>query len=143
MALLDMSLPLQNALTSSAFKIVRRQETVSTLTGRPIVTTTTINAAGVVTQDGNGLDRMADYDAGKRTIMVVTKAKIFWNVKGYKPDVVMWDGTAYVVRGLDNYSAYGAGFVQAMCSSIDHTETPISELGSQSGQIPPILPIII
>lgn len=42
----------------------------------------------------------------------------------FQPDLIIWNGDPYVVNKVQDYSHYGAGWVQADCSSEAATERP-------------------
>lgn len=41
-----------------------------------------------------------------------------------QPDEVIWHGSTYVVRLIDDYAGYGRGFVHAIAVSIDAVDPP-------------------
>jgi len=114
------------------FQVVRRVETISQ-EGRSVVSTTRINATGVVdAASPNDLQRLGDMQFVDGAISIVTKFKLFdasqqvQNGKNtsYQPDLVFWAGAYYLVRTLENYSRYGIGWVQAICIEQTYVATP-------------------
>ncbi|OWT69215.1 MULTISPECIES: hypothetical protein [unclassified Achromobacter] len=74
---------------------------------------------GVVTSDsGDILERMATGSRVKGSILVCTKFRLVESAPGIDADVVTWDGSRYTVTNVNNYSRYGAGFVEAYCTLI-------------------------
>lgn len=107
---------------TDVFDVVRRAETVVAGTGRSSVPTPQTFAAvsGVVASAGrNDLERLEESDRIGRNIVIVTNFALRGPSKDgatrYKPDLVNWRGSAYVVKSLDPYPQFGAGFVQAIC----------------------------
>jgi hypothetical protein len=54
----------------------------------------------------------------------VTKFRLQGPSLGFQPDTVIWRGNEFIVRAIDDYSAYGAGFVQALASSVEVLDRP-------------------
>ena len=123
MALLDMSDALLDPMFLDTFKVLRRQETIDD-TGRSAVVTRTFNPVyGTVTMNSpSDLDRSSDYQIATRTLTVVLKFQLQTEVTGFQPDIVVWRGDNYLVRHVDYYPQFGAGFYQAECTSMDKTD---------------------
>lgn len=107
------------------FDVVRRKEVIDA-NGRSTVPNpvTTTNVSGVVTAASkNDLDRLEDSDRMGRNIVVITPFALRGASKDgadvYKPDLVNWRGSSYVVKALDPYPQFGPGFVQAICGSVN------------------------
>lgn len=74
---------------------------------------------GVVTSDsGDILTRMETGSRVKGSILVCTKFRLVESAPGVDADIVTWDGSRYTVTTVNNYSRYGAGFVEAYCDLI-------------------------
>lgn len=58
------------------------------------------------------------------SIEVHTKFMIQEPSPGVAPDRVIWNGTLFQVTKVLNHSRYGAGFVQANCTSVDFLDQP-------------------
>ena len=127
MALLDMSDALLDPMFLDAFKVLRRQEAIDD-NGRSVTTTKTFNPVyGTVTMSSpSDLDRAADYQMATRT--VVLKFQLQTEVTGFQPDVIVWRGDNYLVRHVDYYPQFGAGFYQAECTSMDKTDVNPSKV---------------
>lgn len=107
------------------FTVLRRLEVVDN-SGVPTWTWETFpEIIGSVTPTSDqSLVREEAYQVQAKTISVTTQFKLRGaakNIPGskYQPDIVVWNDDYYMVRSIDDYSKYGAGFVQAECSSID------------------------
>lgn len=77
------------------------------------------------------LERLDDNDRAGRHISIITRFPLRGPARqageaDSKPDLVEWQGDQYLVKALDPYPQYGAGFVQAIAGSIDAIEVPIS-----------------
>ena len=109
---------------SDRFDVIRRAEAISQ-TGRSVTTQVTATAQGTIYSTGdNSLQRQADYQASKRTITVVTPYRLQMNSPGFQPDWILYRGNQYVVSNIEDFSAFGAGFVVAECSSILADDAP-------------------
>lgn len=87
----------------------RRTETVDA-DGFGQAATATLPFSGVVTSEsGRNLQRTPEATRTFAGIMIHTKTNL---IEG---DEVAWRGAAYIVRTVDDYSTYGAGFVAAIC----------------------------
>lgn len=108
--------------------VIRRSQTVNNYGEAVIGEEWFRGVVAVVTIGGDtGLRREADQQHQGRTLSVVTKfslrgpaeARASADADGqFQPDLIVWQGGRYVVTGLDPYPNYGAGFVQAICSSM-------------------------
>jgi hypothetical protein len=117
------------AVAGEEFVVIRRQETV-TGQGQSSVQAFNYPAAGSVQPEGaNDLEREADYDSSVRSIEVITPfrlrlATVDRDGKQFKPDIVSWKGNNYVVITVEDYSQFGRGLVQALCTSEDFVDEP-------------------
>ena len=83
----------------------------------------TWNFYGTVTsKGGKRLNRNSVGQFESQTIFVVTLFPLTTgtNMTGVTidADVVTWNGLTYTVTSIDDYSRYGAGFIQATCELI-------------------------
>lgn len=126
---MDMSDALSDPDMLDRFDVVRRPETVDPTTGKSATSTTTFEKVrGVVsTAHGNDLERLDDADRMGRNISIVTQFALRGPSKEgsqvFKPDLIIWRGTTYVVKTLDPYPQFGPGFVQAIAGSIGVVDT--------------------
>jgi hypothetical protein len=42
----------------------------------------------------------------------------------FQPDLVVWHGDSFLVKHVEDWSAFGPGFILAVCISIDVVDTP-------------------
>lgn len=75
--------------------------------------------SGVVTQ-GNGdiMKRQPDGSRIAGSILIITKFNLTDGLAGRDADIVQWNGRRYTVSAVNNYTTYGAGFVEAVCDLI-------------------------
>lgn len=137
MPLLDVTEVLADAYLADVFTVQRRVETIGTNGRSTLAQQTFNNVVGVITMASpTELDRLAsqpDFQVASRTISVVTRFPLRMAVKGEQPDVVVWLGTTYLVAACDGYPQFGAGFYQALCTSMDRADVPMD---SASAMIP-------
>jgi hypothetical protein len=92
----------------------------------------TILARGYVgPADSNDLQRLPDYQAMSKTLNVITQTRLIGpsNVGSAStaPDIIIWpanNGDRFVVADLQDFSRFGAGFVDALCVSQSHLDKP-------------------
>lgn len=116
------------------FAVVRRKETVSEATGRSVLAEVWFpRVFGNVNQASpNDLERLGDFQYQGGAISIVCKFKLYDEasnlvdgvVQGYQPDLILWAGSYYIVKTLENYSRYGPGFVQAICVEFTYVGSP-------------------
>ncbi len=121
-------------IAADPFLVIRRIETVNAYGEAGNKPPERIDAFGAVYPTGsNSLVREDAYSTGLNTIKVVTQFKLRGPSKEatnrgtdvpYKPDIILWKGSHYVVVSLNDYSQYGAGFVEAECMSTDYIDPP-------------------
>ena len=123
MALLDVSSILLDPDFVDTFDVIRRAQSFDAH-GRSVLTNQTFGkVSGVVTANSpSDLDRREDYQSMTRSISVVCQFHLRGETTGYTPDLVVWRGDNYLVKHVDSYPQFGAGFFQAECSSIDKTD---------------------
>lgn len=81
---------------------------------------------GVVTAASpTDLERLDDNQRMGRNLSVVTKFRLRGPATGYQPDIVLWYGNDYVVKDVQPYPQYGAGFIQAIVGSMDSMDNPL------------------
>jgi hypothetical protein len=133
MAFLDISDVLLDPSFTDTFQVQRRLETVD-INGRSTTRTSTSNTFGVVTAASpNDLSRLPDADVYHRVLSVVTQFKLRGETadgsgSNWKPDLIVWRGNSYIVKEVDLYPQFGAGFVQAICASEDLVDMPATEV---------------
>lgn len=121
------SLLVDPSIAGEPFTIVRRQQTIDSF-GTLQVQTTRISAVGSIGPvSPDQLNRLADQQFQSKTLSIVTAARLYGQAKAvdgtqYQPDLILWKGNYYIVQTLDDYTQFGAGMVQAICTSIDYTD---------------------
>ena len=119
MALLDVTSVLTDPDFVSEFTVERRIETVDNH-GRSVQTIEKFSAIGVVTASSpNELERPEEYEKFGRAITVVTKSKLRGAIKNYQPDIIVWLGNRFVVKAIDLYPQFGAGFYQIEAEALE------------------------
>ena len=126
MALLDLSSLLIDPDLVDKFNVERRQEFVDNKGRGGILPTMFYGIIGVVGPiSPSELDRRDDYQLMRRSLEVITKFRLQGEVNGYQPDIIYWRGDRYLVRSVDNFPQFGAGFFRVECTSIDKTESQL------------------
>lgn len=125
------SLDVSEVLTSPEFMdtvdVIRRSQ-VTNQFGEPVITSTKITISAVVTNAGpNDLKRLPEAQLFDSVISVITQFRLRGVSKdktgaSFQPDLVVWDGATYIVSTLDNYSRFGAGFMESLCTETDYVE---------------------
>lgn len=129
MPLLDVSEILLDPDFYSVFKVIRRLEVVSSA-GRAQFTPYSWQAIGnVQTVGDNSLVREEAYSMQQKTIKVYTKFRLRGvsvqiNGKTWQPDLVFWRGEYFLVKTVEDFSEYGAGFVESECTSFVYVGPP-------------------
>ena len=124
MPFIDLSfVTMEPALSGIPFLVRRRREVVNDL-GRPVQTFDVFEAVGGVYPTGsNTLKRDPERDFSERGITIVTRARLQLDAPGgYKPDLVEWPISSnnwWLVNFINDYSQYGAGFIEAQCILFD------------------------
>lgn len=130
MTWMDMSDALLEPAFQSSFDVQRRADDVDVHGRTQISWTTTPGVPGVVYPSGkNDLERLPDYQRAGKTISVITKFRLQGPSQDLQPDYVIWPsqtGDPYVVAHLEDYSQYGAGFILAICSTVELLPQPPS-----------------
>lgn len=125
MPMLDVSWVVLDPMLADVFTVIRRTETVDS-TGRPVIGSTSFpDQLGVITQEApNALQRADDAETVPRVITVSSKFNLRGASLGYQPDLVIWNGTTYLVKQVLPYSRFGSGFYEATASSMTTMDVP-------------------
>lgn len=126
-------------IAGSAFQVQRRRQVVNRF-GETVTRTTLLDGVGAVYPSGdNSLVRQADYEVQANTITVVTTFRLQGAAAvgstNYLPDLVIWNGNPYLVSTVNDFSQYGAGFIEAECSSQSMVDNPSPGLPPLYGQL--------
>ena len=111
---------------SDTFEVLRRPEVISEH-GRAYIRRGDAPqiAVGTIYPTGdNSLVRQEDYQTGAKTITVVTPFRLRTASEGFQPDYLMYRSTMYIVKKVNDWSPYGAGFIEAECSSVLSQDAP-------------------
>jgi galactose-6-phosphate isomerase len=120
---------LGSAIAGETFVVQRRQETV-TQQGKSTIKTFNLPAVGSIQPEGdNEMIRETDFDTQSNSIEVITPfrlrgASVDAAGKEFKADIVLWNGNSYVVKTVNDYTAFGRGWVLAQCTSEDFVDQP-------------------
>lgn len=128
MPLLDVSFMTSDPMLADVFAVTRRTDVVDDK-GRTSPTTVEVfpNITGVVTQqDPADLMRRDDGQMVPRMILVCSTFLFRGATTGYQPDVITWNGTAYTVKQVMNYSRFGGGTVEVVAESMQAMDNPQS-----------------
>lgn len=142
-------------IAGEAFDVIRRRQIMGS-NGVTTVQNTYYRAqrGSIGPAGASVLERLADQQFAGKALDVITQFRLRGpakEVQGYsfQPDLVIWKGDYYIVQSVSDFSQYGAGFVQAVVTSIDYvdqapdanTAQSISKDFTQpqmSDQIPPV-----
>lgn len=138
MAQLDVSEAINTPEFSDEYKVIRRRESVN-IHGRASDQQTLHTMFAVITAGpSNDVERLEDGQRARKTITVVTNFRLRGpaEVKGtkWRPDAVPYHGDIFQVMRIDDYTAFGPGFVQAELETIDIIQSPPPEGTSALGQ---------
>lgn len=129
MPTLDVTEVLDDPDIADTFTVTRRVQTVSSL-GRTVVTPTVVaGVVGVVCAAGpNDLQRLPEDQRMGKVISIVTRYKLrgpaLSGSTEYQPDLVIWNGSTFIVKWVDDYSRFASGFIQALAGSLQNVDPP-------------------
>lgn len=134
MALLDVSEVLTDPDFCDTFPVKRRSEVMGN-NGRMSVDTKDMEGVGVVcVASPSDLRRLPEDQRTGRAISVVTQFRLRASAPDYQPDLVGWQGDFYVVSDIQPYTHFGAGFVQAICTSMSaQDQAPVEDSSDEPG----------
>jgi hypothetical protein len=128
MARLDPTRALSSPYLAQRFTVIRRPATVSTTGKVQIGPTERLDAIGVITfPSAARLQREDAYQIQGKAISIVTKTRLYGAMRDragqqYQPDVILWRGDHYQVVSVDDWTNFGAGFVNALAASTDYVD---------------------
>lgn len=133
MPFLDVSWVVQDPMFADTFSVQKREDVVGS-NGRttPTVVETIDGVVGVVTQqDPAFLMRKDDAQIVPRRIFIATTYTLRGVSKDspplptpYQPDLVVWNGTTYVVTEVMSYQRFGGSLTEAIAESITAVDVP-------------------
>jgi hypothetical protein len=147
--LLDVSFAVCSPMLADSFTVLRRTQTVNNFGIGSVASQTITPVYGVVAPSTeNDLERFPDLEVQSKAITVITSfalrgeaevAGVRYNAGGYnqggyggseaisfQPDIVVWNNDNFLVRALEDWSQYAAGFILAICTSTDLVDQPPS-----------------
>lgn len=128
MPLLDVSFMTSDPMLADTFTVTRRTDVVDDKGRTTPTTVATFNdVVGVVTQqDPADLMRRDDGQMVPRMIFVASTFLFRGATAGFQPDIITWNGTAYTIKHVMNYSRFGAGTVEVIAESGNAMDAPQS-----------------
>lgn len=109
---------LDPAFCDSTLQCLRRSEAVSA-GGISQLSSETLGFAGVVVSDrGDQLNRDAAAERLTGSISIITKFRLRQAGISVTPDLVSYNGRQYTVTNVNDYTSYGAGFIEAVCDLV-------------------------
>ncbi len=126
MALLNPSVVLSSPLLASRFA-VRRRAAVVDMHGRSKTSDQIIpRLGGIVAASGNNSqERGDDATTSSTTYTVITRFALRKAARGVAPDVVLFRGMELLVIDVADYLNFGAGWVEATCTSDRIEDRPV------------------
>jgi hypothetical protein len=108
--------------------VVLRRSVSITSKGRTQVTEVPMSASAVVTAASpDDLARLPDSEYMNKAVSIYSQFRLRGPSRDEAgnetmPDEILWHGSRYVVRALDDFSGYGHGFVSAVAVSVDSVD---------------------
>lgn len=131
---MDMSSVLANAYFTDTVTVIRRMQVMNSKgEASPLIMGTYDDIVSVVVPTGsNSLARNEAYENQSKAIQVITEFRLRGASKdaahlNWLPDLVQWDGNTYIVKDLNDFSAFGAGFMAADCVLFNYNPKPAPE----------------
>jgi hypothetical protein len=129
MVMLDVSFAVTSAYLADSFSVLRRTQTVNGFGIASVASQTITPVYGVVAPSNeNDLNRFPDLEVQSKAITVITSFALRGEAETegteFAPDIVVWNNDNFLVRALDDWSQYAAGFILAICTSIDLVDQP-------------------
>ncbi len=130
MPLINVIPAITSPMLVDSFSVNRRQQFVDNFGYASTTSVVTPNVGGVVyPSNENELRRIPDLQVNDKAVTVITRFALrseSETVDGteYQPDIVIWQGDNFVVRKIEDWGSYAAGFFLAICTSIDLVDRP-------------------
>lgn len=119
MATIDVSELLSDPDFESSFEVIRSIETVGS-DGRAVFTTTDFDACGVIQPaSGRSLQLLPDSVRIEGAIQIWTQQTLHMNDGDHSADIIKWQHRHYIVSNIQDFSNYGEGYLQAVCTLHD------------------------
>jgi hypothetical protein len=104
------------------FTIIRRVQHVNQYGRVEIVEGRWTGVGVVVASSPNDLQRLPEMQYFNKAVTIYTQWKLQGPAPNMQPDEIIWHGSQYLVRSLEDYSGYGRGFISCVCLSIDSVD---------------------
>lgn len=121
-------LTLDSDIAGETFTVLRRQQVMQT-NGVPLITTTLHDAVGAIFPAGdNTLVRQEAFEHQQNAVKVITTFRLRGasrsaNGDQFLPDLIQRaNGDTYIVHALNEWTKFGAGFIEADCVSFDFNQ---------------------
>lgn len=114
-------------IAGEPFWVLRRREVVNNF-GEVTLAPSWHEASGSIMPVGNNsLLREESFQTQAKTLQVISTFRLQGEVENgqrqrHQPDLVYWGGDYFLVRMIKDWSRYGAGMIEAECSSINYTD---------------------
>jgi hypothetical protein len=104
---------------------VRRRTSFVDSTGIGRNSDETFRVGAIVEPDGDNDSSRDDEGAiGRKTISVITRFRLQGQVAGLLQDIVTWHNDDFLVITVEDATSYGAGWIEAICTSQDTQDAP-------------------
>ncbi len=118
MATLDLAFLLGDPLFTSGITVTRRPQVVDGTGTAQVGSSSQFTLTAVVTPaSGSTLRLLPEALRTETYIEVFSQTPLNTGADGFFPDLVTWKGGSYVVTQVTDYTAFGAGFVRALCQA--------------------------
>jgi len=102
-----------------SFLIIRRTQLITQFGRVQMIERRYTGIGVVVAASPNDLQRVPEMQYHNKSITIYTQWRLQGPAPNMQPDEIIWHGSQYLVRTLDDYSGYGRGFITVTCLSID------------------------
>lgn len=126
---------LANPQFQTKFTVIRQKQKVNPYGETKVETEIVPNIRGVLFPEGrNDLQRRAEAEITQKTLTIFTRFALRASAikanddSTFQPDIVVWNGTKYLVVELEDYSNYASGWVKArVASTQEQDQAPITK----------------
>ncbi len=125
-------------LLQDTFVVLRRTEQISQggVVAQPPATATFRTTGIVGPSTINDLQRLPDTEFMQNSITIVTQFRLQGPSPGFMPDQIIWHDNTYVVRDVNDWSAYGPGYVSVIAQMVDSLPGPTAPFVAAPGAPP-------
>lgn len=121
MPMLDVTDVLLDPDFCEEIEVTRRPTTV--VNGRTVTTPETLYFTAIVNpEQPDPFQLETDYEHAKSRISVHSPNQFLAASTGYLPDLIIWEGSTYIVKRVLPWSKYGAGFYSVEAELQDVTQ---------------------